>query len=109
MGFRHFPNIFNEINKLRKSNTYVDCKLVFADGSLMVHFAKLLAAQIWWTGRLKEIHELHTETRLGTQAHQNRLLKSSCLINFKNEGFRMMEIGVPHDMVEEFWNSDNLI
>ena len=49
MGFRHFPNIFNEIDKLGKLNTYVDCKLVFSDGSLMVHFAKLLAAQIWWT------------------------------------------------------------
>ena len=36
--------------KLRKLNTYVDCKLVFSDGSLMVHFAKLLAARIWWTG-----------------------------------------------------------
>ena len=46
MGFRHFPNIFNEIDKLGKLNTYVDCKLVFSDGSLMVHFAKLLAAQI---------------------------------------------------------------
>ena len=55
MGFRHFPNIFNEIDKLGKLNTYVDCKLVFSDGSLMVHFAKLLAAQIWWTGRLEEI------------------------------------------------------
>ena len=49
MGFRHFPNIFNEIDKLGKSNTYVDCKLVFSDGSLMVHFLKLLVAQIWWT------------------------------------------------------------
>ena len=47
MGFRHFPNI---LNKLRKLKTYVECKLVFSDGSLMVHFAKLLAAQIWWTG-----------------------------------------------------------
>ena len=35
--------------KLRKLNTYVDCKLVFSDGSLMVHFAKLLAAWIWRT------------------------------------------------------------
>ena len=40
----------NEIEKLRKINTYVDCKQVFSDGSLMVHFAKLLAARIWWTG-----------------------------------------------------------
>ena len=47
MGFRHFPNI---LNKLRKLKTYVECKLVFSDGSLMVHFAKLLAARIWWTG-----------------------------------------------------------
>ena len=50
MGFRHFPNIFNEIDKLGKLNTYVDCKLVFSNGSLMVHFAKLLAGQLWWTG-----------------------------------------------------------
>ena len=47
MGFRHFPNI---LNKLRKLKTYVECKLVFSDGSLMVHFAKWLAAWIWWTG-----------------------------------------------------------
>ena len=58
--------------------------------------------------RMEEIHGLHTETRLGTQAHQNRLLKSSCLFNFKNEGFRMMEIGIPHDVVDEFWNLDQL-
>ena len=50
MGFRHFPSLLNEIKKLRKLNTYVDCKLVFSDGSMMVHFAKLLASRIWWTG-----------------------------------------------------------
>ena len=56
MGFKHFPNIFNKIDKLRKLNTYVDCNFV-SDGSLMVHFAKLLAARIWWTGcRDDDIH-----------------------------------------------------
>ena len=32
--------------------------------------------------RLEEIHGLHTETKLGTDYHMKRLLKSSCLFNF---------------------------
>ena len=56
--------------------------------------------------RLEEIHGLHTETQLGTQGHMKRLLKSSCLFNFKNEGFRIMDLGVPHDVIDEFWNDE---
>ena len=59
--------------------------------------------------RLEEIHGLHTETKLGTESHKKRLLKSSCLFNFKNEGFKMREVGVPHDVIDEFWNNDNLV
>ena len=58
--------------------------------------------------RLEEIHGLHTETRIGTKAHMNRLLKSSCLFNFKNEGFKMMKMGVPNDVTDEFWSEDLL-
>ena len=43
MGFRHFPNI---LNKLRKLKPMLSVNLF----SQMVHFAKLLAARIWWTG-----------------------------------------------------------
>ena len=34
--------------------------------------------------------------------------KSSCLFNFKNEGFKMMKIGVPQNVTDEFWSEDNL-
>ena len=44
MSFRYYPSIFNEINnKIRQSTSYVDCKLMFFDGSLVVNFAKLVA------------------------------------------------------------------
>ena len=50
MSFRYYPSIFNEINnKIRQSTSYVDCKLMFFDGSLVVNFAKLVAAGFWWT------------------------------------------------------------
>ena len=55
--------------------------------------------------RLEEIHNLHLETKIGTKAHMNRLLWSSCLLNLKNEGFKMMKLGVPEN---EFWSEDNL-
>ena len=58
--------------------------------------------------RLKELHNLHTKTKIGTKAHMNRLLKSSCLFNFKNEGFKMMKLGVPENVIDEFWSEDNL-
>ena len=58
--------------------------------------------------RLEEIHGLHTETKIGTKSHRKRLLRSSCLFNFKNEGFRMMSIGVPHNVTDEFWSQDLL-
>ena len=58
--------------------------------------------------RLEEIHNLHTETKIGTKAHMNRLLKSSCLFNFKNEGFKMMKLGVPVNVVDEFCTEDHL-
>ena len=50
MSLRYYPSIFNEIiNKIRQSTSYVDCKLMFFDGSLVVNFAKLVAAGFWWT------------------------------------------------------------
>ena len=50
MSFRYYPSIFNENNnKIRQSTSYVDCKLMFFDGSLVVNFAKLVAAGFWWT------------------------------------------------------------
>ena len=50
MSFRYYPSILNEINnKIRQSTSYVDCKLMFFDGSLVVNFAKLVAAGFWWT------------------------------------------------------------
>ena len=50
MSFRYYPSICNEINnKIRQSTSYVDCKLMFFDGSLVVNFAKLVAAGFWWT------------------------------------------------------------
>ena len=58
--------------------------------------------------RLEELHGLHTETRIGTKAHQKRLLKSSCLFNFKNEGFKMMSLGIPQNVTDEFWSEDQL-
>ena len=51
--------------------------------------------------RLEEIHNLHTETKIGTKAHMNR-------INFKNEGIKMMKLGVPENVMDEFWSEDNL-
>ena len=35
-------------------------------------------------------------------------LKRSCLFNFKNEGFKMMKIGVPQNVTDEFWSEDSL-
>ena len=58
--------------------------------------------------KLEEIHNLQTETMIGTKAHMNKLLKSSCLFNFKNEGFKMMKLGVPENVIDEFWSEDNL-
>ena len=47
-------------------------------------------------------------TKIGMKAHMNRLLKSSCLFNFKNEGFKMMKLGVPENVVDELLCEDNL-
>ena len=49
MGFRHFTSIFNEISALRQSNLLVNTKLVFSDGSLLVHLHMLEAGGLWWT------------------------------------------------------------
>ena len=49
MVFRHFSSIFNEINKIRQSNTFVDTKLVFCDGSLLVHSHVLETGGQWWS------------------------------------------------------------
>ena len=59
MGFRHIPNIFNEIDKLRKLNTYVDCKLVLSDGS------QIVGGSVWWTGcRDDDIHSINYGLKL---------------------------------------------
>ena len=49
MGFRHFTSIFNEISEIRQSNLLVNTKLVFSDGSLLVHLHMLEAGGLWWT------------------------------------------------------------
>ena len=49
MFFGHFKSIFNEISKLRESNSLVNTKLVFCDGSLLVHFSLLEDGGFWWT------------------------------------------------------------
>ena len=49
-----------------------------------------------------------SECRIGTKEHQKRLLKSFCLFNFKNEGFKMMSIGIPKNVTDEFWSEDRL-
>ena len=48
MVFRHFSTIFNEINRIKQSKLYVDTKLVFSDGSLLVHSSVLEARGLWW-------------------------------------------------------------
>ena len=48
MVFRHFSTIFNEINRIKQSKLYVDTKLVFSDGSLLVHSSELEARGLWW-------------------------------------------------------------
>ena len=59
MGFRHFPNIFNKIDKLRKLNTNVDCKLVLSDGS------QIVGGSDWWTGcRDDDIHSINYGLKL---------------------------------------------
>ena len=49
MVLRHFPSIFNEISKIRESNSFVNTRLVFSDGSLLVHFYFLENGGLWWT------------------------------------------------------------
>ena len=50
MGFRHFSPIFNEINRIRQSNKFVDTRLIFSDGSLVIHSSVLEAGGLWWSG-----------------------------------------------------------
>ena len=70
MVFRHFSTIFNEINRIKQSKLYVDTKLVFSDGSLLVHSSVLEARGLWWaTCRDPDIsvlaHELYEDSDVG--------------------------------------------
>ena len=52
--FRYFASFFKEYRGIRKSNSFVDTKLVFCDGSLPVHSSVLEARGLFWWTKCKD-------------------------------------------------------
>ena len=157
MSFKFYPSIFGEINKIKQSKSYVDCKLVFSDGSLVVLFAKLVAAGIWWT-KCKD-HDIPPDNLVVIFPHHSLsyglelvnkiyldidnddrmqhdidipelivrssdilptppMSRSNSIVRSKSctspeddvevDICDNINVGIPNDVVDEFWNSDNL-
>ena len=111
IGFRHISSIFNERNKIRQSNTILflirgwscamdlsahhlyqrleDCGGV--DAEIQIFLQKMLPFHCQIIQSITEQFQCMNFTRIVTML---KMTIVSC--NFKNEGFKMREVGVPH-------------